>query len=156
MEQLPKELIYPLYTALIMIISFVLIPRKVYKDLFIYGIIFGGIGELIVMSIAKLLKLGEHIGYGPFGFLSFAFFPPLAWTIWFVMFMYYLPERRALVATYIISAAIYAVFFSNVLMNLQVFVWYKDRMLIPFIIYAVWFAIAVIGYMRLKVKPSTS
>lgn len=153
--QLPVYLIYPIYTAVIALALILVVPRPEIKRLLIYGIIFGAIINAVLMAVHSSLDLGGHINYGSFGLGNFSFFPPIAWTLWFIMFFYFLPElpeHSILTAVYIVSAAAYAMFFSNVLVNLEVFVWKAGRVIYPFFLYLIWFTIAAWGYFRIKDK----
>ncbi len=133
-------LIYPIYTAILGIILISVAPRKKIKELAFYGIILGGVMDtLAIFLLTFLLNLGEYINFGPFGFKGLPFFPPIAWSIWFVMFFYFLPDKAVLKHIYIITAAAYAVLFSNILANLGIMRWTKSEIIIPFIIYIIWF-----------------
>ncbi len=132
--------IYPIYTTALAIIFKAVIPREYIKKSLIYGLIFGGLADSsLILIVSLLLKVGGYINYGPFGFKGVAFFPPIAWTIWFIMYFYFLPAERYLRYIYIFIAAGSAVFFSNVLVNLKIFEWNYGRIIIPFIIYFSWF-----------------
>ncbi len=132
--------IYPIYTAILGIILISIVPRKDIKRLAFYGIALGGVMDtLAIFLVTFLLNLGSYINYGPFGFKGFTFFPPIAWSIWFIMFFYILPDNKFLKHFFIVTAASYAVLFSNILVNLGIMKWNKSEIIVPFIIYIVWF-----------------
>lgn len=127
-----------------------LVPKQEVRRLFIYAIIFGGILNVAAIAFNTLFNFGRHINYGPFGIGGFSFFPPLAWTLWFILFLWFLPENRLLVIIYIISTAAYSMLFSNVLINLGIFEWKLHRVIYPFCLYLVWFSTAAWGYFAMR------
>ncbi len=147
--QFPEYYTYPVYTLVIALGLIALVPRKDIKRLAIYGIIFGGVSDIIVIAVAKIFSIGSHVNFGPFGMFDLSFFPPLAWSIWFIMYLYFLPNNRILQTVYILAAAGYAMFFSNVLLNYNVLEWHKGRIFVPFLLYLVWFTLATWIYPNL-------
>ncbi len=133
-------LIYPIYTAILGIILISVVPRKDIKELAFYGIVLGGVMDtLVIFLVSFLLNLVKYINYGPFGFKGLPFFPPIAWTIWFIMIFYFIPDKNIHKHIYIITAAGYSVMFSNILAKLGIMRWNKSEIIIPFIIYLVWY-----------------
>ncbi|HOB08947.1 MAG: hypothetical protein WAP20_06875 [Limnochordia bacterium] len=147
---IPPHLIYPLYTGIIAVAVVLLVPKQEIRRLFIYAVIFGGILNVAAITFNGLLGFGGHINFGPFGVGSCSFFAPLAWTLWFILFFWFLPEQVVLKVIYVISTAVYSMFFSNVLVNLEIFVWKLHRVFYPLFLYMVWFSIAVWGYQRVR------
>ena len=128
-----------------------LVPRETIRKLFLPAMIFGGVFDVAIIAlVSKLLGVGGHINHGPFGAFGLPFFPPFAWTIWFLMFFYFLPERKPYIVLYILTAAAAAVMFSNVLINLGIFAWHYGKFIVPLIIYGLWFSLSAWGYRRLK------
>ncbi|MGM0370717.1 MAG: hypothetical protein ACQEP9_09855, partial [Bacillota bacterium] len=114
--------------------------RKNIRKLAIYGLLFGALGDIsAILIFGHLLKLGGYLNYGPLGFFNIPFFPPIAWTIWFILYFYFLPDRKILKYIYITTAALYATIFSNVLANLNIFKWNYSKIILPFFIYITWF-----------------
>ncbi|MGI6226263.1 MAG: hypothetical protein ACOYJ1_08430 [Peptococcales bacterium] len=107
---------------------------------------------MLIILLAHLIGLGGHEQYEPFGFMKIAFFPPIAWAIWFILFLYFLPYKKPWIYIYIFSAASYSVLFSNVLQNLGLFQWNMGRVIVPYITYLSWFIIATWIYMNYFVK----
>lgn len=146
------QYIYPLYTGIIALAVILLVPKQEIRRLFIYAIIFGGVANVTVIVFNMLFSFGGHINYGVFGLGGFSFFPPLAWTLWFILFFWFLPERTVLIAIYVVSAAAYSMFFSNVLINLNIFEWKLHKVIYPLGLYVVWFSIAAWGYLKMRVR----
>ncbi|HZK24958.1 MAG TPA: hypothetical protein VFC74_06180 [Oscillospiraceae bacterium] len=150
MIPIPEFYIYPIYTGILALTLIALLPREEIKRLVIYGIVFGAVTDVAIIGvISNLLKVGGHISYYPFGALGVAFFPPLAWGIWFILFFYFLPTDLPWVVIYVFAAVGTSVLFSNVLVNMQIFVWNYGRILVPFLIYGLWFSFAAWAYKRL-------
>lgn len=128
----------------------ILIPRRYYRRLAWYGIFSGAVYDVFWILLLKVIGAGGYQNYGPFGFLGIPFFPPIAWTIFFMMYLYLLPPKawsRYLLA---VIAAAYSVFFSNILENLRIFEWRFGRVLFPLVLYLTWFGSVTYIYSRIK------
>jgi len=151
--ELPWHYTYPIYTGVLALALVILVPRKEIKRLFIYGVVFGGVANALLVSlIGNLLGAGGHTNYGLLGAFGVPFLPPIAWSAWFIMYLYFLPERKPWIVGYIVIAAVYAVFFSNVLINFHVFQLNYGVVLVPFVVYASWFAAATWAYFRSELR----
>jgi|LSQX01.1.fsa_nt_gb hypothetical protein len=148
---MPAYCLYFIYTAIMAVVLFALVPRDAVKRLFVYAVTFGGVADaLVIFFIKQIIKAGEYINYGPFGLLGIPFFPPIAWTIWFLMFFYFLPDDLIWMVIYVLTAAAASVMFSNVLANLNIFTWHYSKIFIPFLIYLSWFAASTWAFKRLN------
>lgn len=74
---MPKYFIYPIFTVIFAIILIANVPRQEIQRLSIYGIIFGGIIDVLVHSFGYVAGLFAWINYGPFGFIGVHLFPSL-------------------------------------------------------------------------------
>jgi hypothetical protein len=120
---LSVHFIYPLYSGILAIILYCLVPRKSIRRLFIYGVIFGSIIDFAaVIVFTFFLGIGGYINYGPFGFMGIPFFPLIAWCCYFILYFYFLPNKPY-VYLYPIVAALYSTLFSNILQNIGIFKW---------------------------------
>lgn len=146
---MPLYFIYPIYTALLMLIVLAVVPREQIKKLSLFAIIFGAGADLaVILVLTKLLGVGGHINTGPFGFMGIAFFPLLAWVAFFILFFYFFPEKTPWNYIYVLAAAGYSTIFSNVLENLGIFRWNYGDLVVPYLIYLAWYALA--GWYYLK------
>lgn len=136
-------LIYPLYTGLLAVITYLLVPRRIIKLLLFNAIIFGAVADFIILLILYLFGLGGYINYGPLGFRGIPFFPLLAWSCYFILYLYFLPKKGYLFA---FIAAAYSTLFSNVLQNIGIFKWTNSRIIIPFILYLIWHVVVTWVY----------
>lgn len=154
MFELPLHFIYPIYTAILAIIMFAVVPREDIKALSIYALMFGAIANIVLIIVAgNLLKWGGHINYGPFGMFGVSFFPPIAWTAFFIMYLYILPHQKPWYYLFTISSAIYSTFFANVLIKLGIFETNIGNLIIPFFIYLSWHSLVTwlyLSYFRKK------
>jgi hypothetical protein len=73
-----------IYTAVFAGIVIVLVPRQEIRRLSIYGIIFGAIFDIMVVSIANFLGEFKYINYEPFGLIGIHFLAPVSWTLFFI------------------------------------------------------------------------
>ncbi|MBO8168277.1 MAG: hypothetical protein H0Z35_03710 [Thermoanaerobacteraceae bacterium] len=151
MLTLPKYFIYIVYTGILALMLIAVIPRQDIKRLAIYGIIFGAVmdGVLIVL-VSHILGLGGYLHYGPLGFMGIPLFPLFAWTAYFILYFYFLPEQKPFLYIYTLAAAAYSTLLSNVLENLGIFKWNYGRLLVPFIIYTLWHVAVTWAYGKLQ------
>lgn len=136
---IPHAYIYLIYTVILAVVMVVVVPREKIHELAVYSVIFGALANIILIVVAThLLDLGGHLNYEPFGVMGVSFFPPIAWTVYYIMFLYFLPEKRPWDYVFTFTATIYSVFFANVLNNLGIFYSNYDLFIVPLIIYGLW------------------
>jgi len=142
----PLYFIYLLYTGVLALIMIVLIPRKDIYRLALLGLFYGAIIDIFWILIISLVGAGGYLNYGPLGFKSIPFMPPVAWTIFFIMFLYFAPKKKPWNYLFAVVAAGYSVFFSNVLSNLGIFHWTFSKILFPFGLYLIWILFVTWSY----------
>ena len=149
MPTYPLFLIYPLYTGALVILNLALIPRKEIRTLFHWGVLYGGVLDvLILFFISTLFRVGGYKNYGPFSFMGLPFFPPLAWTSYFMLYLYLLPPTKPWNYFFTVTSAVYNIIFSNVLMNLGIFEWTFSRLVLPCCVYVSWNLLVTWTYQR--------
>ncbi len=146
---MPKYFIFPIYTLVLFVSVLALVPRKDIHRLAFYGLFLGAIPDVILILLLHVSGLAGYRNLGPFGFLNIPFFPPIAWTAFFILFLYFLPRVKPWNYLYVAAAAGYATMFSNILQNLNVFQWHYGNLLIPYIFFISWFAFFTWAYYRL-------
>ena len=144
----PLHSIYLLYTTILAVIMIVLVPRTHIRTLALLGVFYGGILNLVVILIHKLTGAGGFQNYGPFHFLGIPFLPPIAWTVFFIIFLYLLPGKKPWNYLFAVVASCYSVFFSNVLANLGIFQWKSSPIIYPIIVYLTWFLLVTWSYTK--------
>lgn len=145
---MPLYLIFPIYTAILMLLVLAVVPRDQIKKLSLFAIIFGACTDFVVIVVIAILGIGEYINIGPFGFMGIPFFPLMAWTAFFVLYFYFFPEKTPWNYIYVLAAAGYSTMFSNVLENLGVFRWNYGNLVVPYLIYLAWFSLASWYYLK--------
>lgn len=148
-------LIYVIYTLALGILAFAVVPRSEIRRLSFWGIIYGAIADFtIIILVTHVLKGGGYKNYYPFGFMGIPFFPLLAWVFYFILYLYFLPQKRPWNIIYTIAAAGYSVIFSNILQNLGIFQWNVGRLFLPFMLYLSWNALVTWSYLKYFKKIS--
>ena len=146
---MPTYFIYPIYTFCLLILTYALVPRQDIRYLLRYGVIFGFITDtVIVILFTKLIGLGGYTNFGPFAFKGIPFFPLIAWTIYYILYLYLLPKEKPWLYFFPVAAALYSVLFSNVLQNLGIFVWNWGTFIVPLIIYIFWHIMVTWLYLK--------
>jgi hypothetical protein len=125
------------------------VPRKDIHRLSIYGILFGAIGDVFVIISGKVFGLFEYVNYEPFGLMGIPFFAPISWTIYFILYFYFMPKERPFIYIYVISAIGYSILFGNLLVNLGLMIYHYNRLILPLITFSFWFVLITWGYLKL-------
>ncbi|WP_407307013.1 hypothetical protein [Desulfosporosinus sp. SB140] len=148
---MPTYFIYPIYTICMFIITYLLVPRQAIRYLLRYSIVFGFLTDMMmVILFTKIIGLGGYINFGPFCFKGIPFFPLIAWTIYYVLYLYLLPREKPWIYIFPIAAAFFSVLFSNVLQNLGIFVWNWGTLIIPLAIYLIWHTAVTWAYLKIS------
>lgn len=136
------------YTAVFAIIVAVLVPRQEIRRLSIYGIIFGGVFDAIVVGIASLLGEFKYINYEPFGMMGIHFLAPVSWTLFYIIYFYHLPTKKVYIYIYTTMGIFYSMLFCQIITKLGVLSLAHGIIdsIIPFV---PWYIIATWGYLKL-------
>lgn len=128
----------------------IVIPRNVYKRIFIYGFIFGAIGDTIVATITgPVLHLIKYKNMGPFNIFGiFSFWTPIAWMFALMLFFYFLPVRRAFLIPYIVGFALFGYFLGIVLQQLGLYEYIGIYIYFAPVTFIIWFSIAAWVYLK--------
>lgn len=137
-----------IYTTIFSIVLVNVVPKKDIRRLFIYGLIFGGVFDVVLVEFANLIGEFRYVNYGPFGMFGIHFMAPIAWTVFFIIYFYLLPRKRIYVYLYATMGIFYSIFFCQMITHLGVLKLAHGIVssIIPFII---WFPIATWGYLKL-------
>lgn len=137
--KIPLAYIYVIYAFALGTMTLLLVPRAEIRRLAILGIIYGAITDFFMVIIAThLLGIGGYKNFYPFGFMGIPFFPLLAWSSYFIMYLYFLPSEKPWDIIFTLAATGYDIIFSNVLQNLGIFQWNISKLYLPFFIYLFW------------------
>lgn len=145
---MPIKYIPFIYTFTFLAILVATVPKKEIRRLSIYGIIFGAIFDIIVVSIANVTGSFRYINYEPFGLVGIHFFAPISWAIFFIIYFYFLPTKRTYIYLYVVCAIFYSMLFCQMLWKLKILKLSHGIIdsIIPFVI---WFPLATWGYLKL-------
>ncbi|MHB9093799.1 MAG: hypothetical protein ACYC21_03935 [Eubacteriales bacterium] len=126
------------------------IPRQYYKKFFIYGFIFGAIGDgVFVLILGHGFHLFKYYGMGPFSVYGlFPFWTPVAWMFAFMLFFYFLPVRKIFLSLHILGFAFFGYFVGVVLEGFGVFQYIGFWRYIAPLFFVLWFSLAAWVYMR--------
>lgn len=145
-----KSFIFFFKALLFGVSAMIAIPKEHYKKFFIYGFIFGGIGDIItVLILGPALHLIKYSNLGVFGILGlFSFWTPIAWTFTFMLFFYFLPVRKAFLYPYLIGFAMFALMVGWVLQNLGTFGYIGNYIYFAPLVFLAWFSLSAWGYFK--------
>ncbi|EHQ90323.1 hypothetical protein [Desulfosporosinus youngiae] len=137
------------YTLIFSMILVSVVPKAEIRRLSIYGIIFGAIFDVILVTIANITGSFTYINYEPFGLMGIHFLAPISWAIFFILYFYFLPDKRYYIYLYIISGIFYSIMFCQMITKLGVLKLSHGIIdsIIPFVF---WFPLATWGYFRLR------
>ncbi len=77
---------YLIFAVVTGLVSFVIIPRNLYKRFFLYGLLFGGIGDTALASIFHLMGFLSYKNMGVTSIFGiFSFWTPISWTFYFMI-----------------------------------------------------------------------
>lgn len=148
---MPNQFIYPIYTGVLSLLAFVLLPRKEIRRLAIYAIVFGGLFDVLaILFFTKFLGMGGYINFKNFGAFGIPIFPPIAWVAYYIMFLYILPRNKPWNYIFPVVAGCFSLYFSYVLQALGIFRWnYGSPILHLFAVYLPWECAVAWVYLRL-------
>lgn len=146
---MPKYFIYLIYTAIFATILIATVPKQEIRRLSIYGIIFGGMMDVVALIGGKITGLYGWINYGPFAFMGIPIFSSLSWAIYYIMYFYFLPPQKPLTYIYAAAGIVFSILYTNLIIDLGVFQSPYSRFFLPLFVFIIWYSIATWGYYRL-------
>ncbi|MHB1421077.1 MAG: hypothetical protein ACYCX4_16110 [Bacillota bacterium] len=128
----------------------VTIPKDHYKKYLIYGIIFGGLGELaLVLVTGRVFHQVEYINMGPFAFLgTVSFWTPISWTFAAMLFFYFMPTKRIFLYPYLLMFYLLGFGVGQVLQGFGLFRFIGMGKYIATLVYAAWFSLSAWYYLK--------
>ena len=154
---MPEHFIYPIYTGILALLAFALVPRKEIRRLGIYAIVFGGLVDVLaILLFTKVLGMGGYINFKYFGAFGIPLFPPIAWTAYYILFLYFMPQNKPWKYIFPVIAGCFSLYFSYFLQEIGIFRWnYGSPVLHLLIIYLPWeFSVAWIYLRTIKGKTN--
>ena len=151
MKALPLYLIYAIYTGTLALLTFILVPRKEIRRLGVYAVFFGAVTDVFnILLFTKVLGIGGYINFQPFGAFGIPFFPPIAWTAYFIIYLYMLPKETPWKYLFPAVAAGYSTFFSHVLQSMGIFKWSFGGPVFHSVIFFTWHYTVWWAYFRIS------
>lgn len=147
---------YVIFAIVMAIGAYAIIPRDQFKKYFLYALVFGAIGDMIIYYLMNALGM---IGYKGFDGLKiigdYSLFTPITWLFAFMLFFYLLPVRRWFLVPYIVAWSALNYFVGMVMANLDLF-WINDiyRYIQPFV-FAAWYSFAAYAFRKLEKREQT-
>lgn len=145
---MPRYFIPMIYTGIFALIIVAAVPKADIRRLSIYGIIFGACFDILVLIVGKFTGVFAYINYGPFGFWNIHFFAPFAWSLFFILYFYFLPKNNIYMVIYVAAAYIFSIFFDHMIVSLGIFE--RSNQLATLIAFPIWFSTATWGFNRLN------
>ncbi|MHB1126796.1 MAG: hypothetical protein ACYC2T_07525 [Bacillota bacterium] len=155
---MPTYLKIPMYTAVFALLVITVVPRKEIRRLAVYGIIFGAIMDVIVLSGGQLLGTFEYINFSPLGFWFIPFFAPISWALFFILYFYFFPKNKLIMYVYVASGIGYSIFFAQLLFNTGIMAIYPPnfipynyfRIIAPVSVFLIWFPVSTWSFLKLS------
>lgn len=148
---MPTHFIYPIYTGILALLTFALVPRKEIRRLSMYAIVFGGVTDVFaILLFSNVLGMVDFINFKYFGAFGIPLFPPIAWTTYFIMFMYFMPKNKPWRYIYPVITASFSTYFGYVLHALGIFNWYYHPILLLLLAFLPWQCGVAWAYLRLE------
>ncbi|MGE5558503.1 MAG: hypothetical protein ACM3WV_07805 [Bacillota bacterium] len=145
-----KEIVFLLKALFFGLGAIVLIPKEQYKKYFIYGLLFGGIGDfLVVFVFTRLFHWIQYKNMGAFNFYKMiSFWTPIAWMFVFMYFLYALPERKLYLYFYVAAFGLFGYAVGIVLENFGLYEYLGFYRYFAPVFITSWFAAAAWVYIR--------
>jgi len=145
---MPINLIPFIYTSIFAAILVAVVPKGEIRRLSIYGIIFGGVFDVVLLIFTNLIGEFRYVNYEPFGLMGIHFLAPISWAIFYIIYFYFLPEKKMYVYIYVVTAIFYSMMFCQMITKLGVLQLAHGiyDSIFPFL---VWFPVATWGYYKL-------
>ncbi len=103
---MPNYFIYPIFTIIVAAAALLIIPKEHYKHYFLYGFLFGGVGQILIASLLTALNLIQYKNMGPFNVLGLtSIWTPMTWALAFTIFFFLLPRRKVFLIPYVLTFA---------------------------------------------------
>ncbi|MDX9873219.1 MAG: hypothetical protein RBT41_12520 [Clostridia bacterium] len=117
-----QTLFYPAFLLLVFILSLIYIPKKDYKEYFIYGVILGGLGDVFVVTLFQnVLHIMWFKNQGIFNALGHHLLSPPSWLFVIMIFLRFLPYKRLFLYPYIVAFACSSVAYGIMVKNVGLF-----------------------------------
>lgn len=122
MNEIIQLLFYPVFLVATFCLTLIFIPKVLYKEYFIYGFLIGGLGDIVAVGLMQnILGLMWFQNQGIFYVLKQMALSPLCWTVTVMIFLYFLPTKRAFRYPYILTWAALSLGYGYIVHNVGLF-----------------------------------
>jgi hypothetical protein len=151
-------LFYPSFLLTLFIIVLLLIPKELFKEYFIYGVLIGGLGDIIVVGLFQnLFHIIQFTNVGLFNVLGMNILSPPCWILMVMLFLRFLPRKRSFLIIYNIAFASFSVGFGYIVYNANLFTfrpWFYP--FFSFITFLGWWVFATFLFLRTSPLAKTN
>ncbi len=139
---LAQNLFYPVFLVSTFILTLIFIPKKDYKTYLIYGLIIGGLGDFVLVSLMQnIFNVMSFKNQGIFNVLGQIALSPPSWAVSIMLFLFFLPTRKFFLYIYIVTWGLTSVSYGYVVHNVGLFDFEPWLYPIPsFIIFLTWWS----------------
>ncbi|WP_042331710.1 hypothetical protein [Desulfosporosinus orientis] len=117
-----STLFYPTYILLAFITVLLFIPQKDIKNYFIYGILFGGLGDIIVVALFQnVFHFISFKNAGIFSVLGQNLLSPPSWILTVMIYLRFLPHRKVFQYPYVLAFGAFSVGYGYLVHNVGLF-----------------------------------
>jgi len=115
-------LFYPIYILIAFIVVLLTIPQRDLKKYFIYGVLFGGVGDVIVVGLYQnVLHIIWFKNAGIFNVLGQHLLSPPSWILTVMIFLRFLPLRKLFQYAYVLGFGAFSVGYGYLVYNVGLF-----------------------------------
>jgi len=153
MDNITTLVFYPTFLIGTFILTLIFIPKKEYKEYFIYGFLIGGLGDIIIVYLMQnMFGIMWFKNQGIFSVLGQMALSPLCWTVSIMIFLYFLPRKRWFLYPYILTWASISLGYGYIVHNIGLFYFVDWLYPIPaYFVFLGWWILA--AWLFLKTSP---
>lgn len=120
--ELVTLLFYPVYLLVTFSFTLIFIPKKDYKEYFIYGFLFGALGDVLIVSLFQnVLQIMWFKNMGLFAAWDQNFLSPASWLTTVMLFLYFFPQKKFFRYPYIFTFSCASVGYGLLVRNADLF-----------------------------------
>lgn len=146
---MPKYFLYLLLLSIFIIIMVLAMPKKDIIRLSIYGIMFGGLMDILMLTFGQITGLYEWINFGPLGYKYIPLPAPITWGVFFIIYFYFLPKQKPFNYIYVLASILFSSIYINMVTNLGIFKCRYSPFIVGLFAFTFWFSLVTWGYYRL-------
>lgn len=117
-----QTLFYPTYMLIAFIVVLLTIPQRDLKKYFIYGVLFGGLGDIIIVGLYQnILHIIWFKNAGIFNVLGQNLLSAPSWILTVMIFLRFLPIRKLFQYAYVLGFGAFSVGYGYLVQNVGLF-----------------------------------